>query len=89
MPATTTVVPLLAFGALTAMLVEQLSAMCQSLSQGPSTALNLTIALLVISLSNHSKALPFIHSLKYPIATSLSVGRPLTLSAGFTSWFCK
>ncbi|CAG8459093.1 22454_t:CDS:2 [Cetraspora pellucida] len=80
MPATTTVVLLLAFGALTAMLVGQPPAMCQSSSQGSSTALNLTIVL---------PALPFIHPLKYPIATSLPIGEPSALSAGFTPWFCK
>ncbi|GES76678.1 hypothetical protein RCL_jg17320.t1 [Rhizophagus clarus] len=47
---TTTVLPALAFGALTAMLVGRPPAICQSSSQGPSTALNLTIAFSATSL---------------------------------------
>ncbi|CAG8641701.1 2579_t:CDS:1, partial [Cetraspora pellucida] len=45
---------------------------------------NSQFCFVVISSSNHSKALPFIHSLKYPITTSLFVGKPPALFARFT-----
>ena len=72
MPATTTVVPLPAFGAFTGRLAGRPPAMCQSSSQGPSTALNFTIAFPACPSASFNPSAPICPALRPFTATKLA-----------------
>ena len=72
MSATTTVVPLPAFGAFTGRLAGRPPAMRQSSSQGPSTALNFTIAFSGYLSVSFNPSAPICPALRSFMATKLA-----------------